>query len=150
MNSFVGLSMNTAIIGRPGEARGSQALHLPTLHGIIICVRFSPLIYPPALLIICGTIHINAWNMEAMAVSMYIAIIMNIQEKHGRAVKHCTFLTLNGIIIWEKHARHVKRYTFLTLHGIIIWARCLSSLSSSIHVNARNVEAMYTAITMVV
>ncbi|EEC67890.1 hypothetical protein OsI_35558 [Oryza sativa Indica Group] len=64
-----------------------------------------------------------------MAVSMYIAIIMNIQEKHGRAVKHCTFLTLNGIIIW---------------------VRCLSSLSSSIHVNARNVEAMYTTITMVV
>uniref|UniRef100_A0A0D3HJN7 Uncharacterized protein n=1 Tax=Oryza barthii TaxID=65489 RepID=A0A0D3HJN7_9ORYZ len=81
--------------------------------------------------------------MEAMAVSMYTAIIMNIQEKHGRAVKHCTFLTLNGIIIWEKHARHAKRYTFLTLHGIIIWA-------SSIYVNARNVEAMYTAITMVV
>ena len=30
------------------------------------------------------------------------------------------------------------------------FVRCLSSLSSSIHVNARNVEAMYTAITMVV
>lgn len=30
------------------------------------------------------------------------------------------------------------------------FVRCLSSLSSSIHVNARNVEAMYTTITMVV
>uniref|UniRef100_A0A0E0BGS0 Uncharacterized protein n=1 Tax=Oryza glumipatula TaxID=40148 RepID=A0A0E0BGS0_9ORYZ len=70
--------------------------------------------------------------MEAMAVSMYTAIIMNIQEKHGRAVKHCTFLTLNGIIIWDVTVRHIN----------IVFG--------SIHVNARNVEAMYTAITMVV
>uniref|UniRef100_A0A0E0F3R7 Uncharacterized protein n=1 Tax=Oryza meridionalis TaxID=40149 RepID=A0A0E0F3R7_9ORYZ len=76
-----------------------------------------------------------------MAVSMYTAIIMNIQEKHGRAVKHCTFLTLNGIIIWLVQHNSIMLSEFIG---------CLSSLSGSIHVNARNVEAMYTAITMVV
>uniref|UniRef100_A0A0D3HJP1 Uncharacterized protein n=1 Tax=Oryza barthii TaxID=65489 RepID=A0A0D3HJP1_9ORYZ len=46
------------------------------------------------------TVHINPCIVEAMAEAMYTGINMDVQETHEWQVKHYTFATLHGIIIW--------------------------------------------------